>query len=164
MKIFLIGFMGSGKTTMGKKLASYLRYKFIDLDHYLEDKAGMSINEFFKLHGEKAFREFEREIIQASDFDENTVVATGGGAPCHFDNMAQLNKKGRTVYIKMPPKALAGRLKNATDRPLISGLSEQELVGFITEKLKEREPFYEQARFIVNGIDLTAEKLAASIR
>lgn len=163
MKIFLTGFMGSGKTTMGRKLATYLKYKFVDLDKFLEDKAGMSINDFFQLHGETAFREFEKEILQNSSFSENTVIATGGGAPCYFDNMDWMNRNGVTVYLMVPPKGLVDRLKHATDRPLIKGLSEQDLLKFITEKLKEREPFYKKARYIVNGLNLTAEKFASCI-
>jgi shikimate kinase len=163
MRIFLTGFMGSGKTTMGRKLANYLGYQFVDLDKFLEEKAGMSINDFFQLHGETAFREFEKEILQNSSFSENTVIATGGGAPCYFDNMGWMNKNGVTVYLMVPPKGLVDRLKHATDRPLIKGLSEQDLLKFITEKLKDREPFYKQARYIVNGLNLTAEKFASCI-
>jgi len=160
MRIFLVGFMGSGKTTMGRKLASYLGYQFIDLDKFLEEEAGMSINDFFQLHGETAFREFEKKTLQNGEFDDNTVIATGGGAPCYFDNMEWMNKNGTTVYLMVPPKGLAGRLKHATDRPLIKGLNEEELLKFITGKLEEREPFYKQARYVVNGLGLTAKELA----
>lgn len=163
MRIFLVGFMGSGKTTMGKRLARYLDYKFVDLDKFLEEKAGMTINDFFKIHGETAFREFEKNILREGNFDDHTVIATGGGAPCFFDNIDWMNGNGMTVYLKMPPAGLVNRLKNATDRPLISGLNEPELLEFITNKLKEREPFYEKARLVVNGMNLTPEKLAKAI-
>lgn len=163
MRIFLVGFMGSGKTTMGRKLAGYLGYLFIDLDKILEDEAGMSIAEFFKRNGEEAFREFERRMLQSSTFNDNTVIATGGGAPCFFDNMEWMNKNGATVYLMVPPKGLVDRLKHSTDRPLIKGLNEEEMLKFISGKLEEREPFYKQATYVVNGIGLTAEKLAKNI-
>lgn len=163
MRIFLIGFMGCGKTTMGKRLARYLEYDFVDLDKFLEDKAGMTINEFFKTRGETVFREFEKDILQEGSFNDDTVIATGGGLPCFFDNIRWMNENGFTVYLKMPPGGLVKRLKHATDRPLISGLNEQELLKFITNKLDEREPFYEKARLVVDAIDLTPEKLANAI-
>ena len=163
MRIFLVGFMGSGKTTMGRKLAGYLGYLFIDLDKILEDEAGMSIAEFFKRNGEEAFREFERRMLQSSTFNDNTVIATGGGAPCFFDNMEWMNKNGTTVYLMMSPKGLVDRLKHSTDRPLIKGLNEEEMLKFIAGKLEERELFYKQATYVVNGIGLTAEKLAKNI-
>ena len=163
MRIFLVGFMGSGKTTMGRKLAGYLGYRFVDLDKILEDEAGMSIAEFFKRNGETAFREFEKGVLQSSSFNDNTVIATGGGAPCFFDNMEWMNKNGTTVYLMVPPKGLVDRLKNSTDRPLIKGLNEEEMLKFIAGKLEEREPFYKQAAHVINGIGLTAEKLAKNI-
>ncbi len=161
MKVFLIGFMGSGKTTIGKKLANYLKYDFIDLDKFIEARAGMSIVEYFALHGEESFREMERDILQNTSYSENVVIATGGGAPCYRDNMEWMNNNGRVAYLSLPPKALASRLEHSkTDRPLIRNLKGDELIEFIGSKLKEREVFYNQARFVVSGNDLTAERLA----
>lgn len=161
MKIFLVGFMGSGKTTIGKKLANYLKYEFIDLDKLVELKAGMSIVEYFEIHGEAAFRELEKEVLQNAYFAPNSIIATGGGAPCYADNMAWMNANGHVVYLSLPPKALAVRLENSkADRPLIRNLKGDELVDFISNKLKEREPFYNQSKFVVSASDLTAERLA----
>jgi len=161
MKVFLTGFMGSGKTTLGKKLANYLKYDFIDLDKLIEARAGMSIVEYFGKHGEAAFRELEREVLQSTDYPENVVVATGGGAPCYGDNMEWMNSKGHVAYLSLPPKALAARLEpSKADRPLIRHLKGQELVDFIKAKLKEREIFYKQSRFVISAADLTAERLA----
>lgn len=153
--------MGSGKSTMGRKLAGYLQYSFIDLDKLIENKAGMSIAEYFSLNGENQFRELERDILQQTEFGENAVIATGGGAPCYFSNMDWMNENGKTVYLSMEPKALANRLIHSkTQRPLIKGLNPDELVNFISLKLGSREPYYNKAHFIVGGTDLTAEKLA----
>lgn len=160
MKIFLIGFMGSGKSTMGRKLASYLKYEFIDLDKILELKAGMSISDFFEQNGEDDFRKLEKNTLQGGNFNDHTIIATGGGAPCYFDNMDWMNNNGVTVYLTMPSKTLASRLKHASDRPLIKGMTEEELLQYINEKLNEREPSYKKAQFIISGIDLTVEKLA----
>lgn len=161
MKIFLVGFMGSGKTTIGKKLANYLKYEFIDLDKLVEYKVGMSIVEYFEIHGETAFREVEKEVLQNAFFAENSIIATGGGAPCYADNMSWMSQNGQVVYLSLPPKALANRLENSkSDRPLIRNLKGDELVDFITKKLADREPFYNQAKFVVSASDLTAERLA----
>ncbi|MHB1177584.1 MAG: shikimate kinase [Daejeonella sp.] len=161
MNVFLIGFMGSGKTTIGKKLANYLKYEFIDLDKFIEAKAGMSIVDYFEAHGEDTFRELERDVLQNTAYPENVIIATGGGTPCYKDNMEWMNNNGRVAYLFLPPKALASRLENSTaDRPLIKHLKGDELVDFITEKLNERELFYNQSKFVVSATDLTAERLA----
>ena len=160
MKIFLVGFMGCGKTTIGKKLARLLNYEFADLDKLIEVKAGMTIQEYFSEYGEEQFRVLEKEVLHSLANRTDLVVATGGGAPCYFDNMEWMNQSGVTVYLSMPPRALAGRLQGSTTRPLLRGLAGESLVEFIANKLKEREPFYNQAQNVVSGIDLTAEKLA----
>lgn len=161
MKVFLIGFMGSGKTTIGKKLANYLKYEFIDLDKLIESKAGMSIVSYFEFHGEEAFRELERDILQKTEFPENVIIATGGGAPCFGDNMEWMNKNGLVAYLSLSPKALASRLEHSkTDRPLIRHLKGDELIDFISSKLQEREVFYNQAKYVVSASDLTAERLS----
>lgn len=161
MKVFLIGFMGSGKTTIGKKLANYLKCEFIDLDKLIESKVGMSIVNYFELHGEAAFRELERDILQKTEFPENVIIATGGGAPCFGDNMEWMNKNGLVAYLSLSPKALASRLEHSkTDRPLIRHLKGDELIDFISSKLQEREEFYNQAKYVVSASDLTAERLS----
>ena len=161
MKVFLIGFMGSGKTTIGKKLANYLKYNFIDLDKLIESRTGMSIVDYFELHGEESFREYERSILQETDFTENVIIATGGGTPCFGDNMDWMNKNGLVAYLSLSPKALAGRLEHSkTDRPLIRHLKGDELVDFISAKLQEREEFYNKAKYVVSASDLTAERLS----
>ncbi len=164
MKIFLIGFMGCGKSTMGKKLAAKLDYAFIDLDHQIEHKIGTSITEYFAEHGEAAFRELESKTLKTFSYPENAVVATGGGAPCFFDNMEWMNANGLSMYISMSAAALAKRLEGGKEkRPLLRNLNEAEMIEFIQGKLSEREMFYKQASLTVNGIALTADTMKALI-
>ena len=163
--IFLIGFMGCGKTTLGRKLASRMGYPFIDLDHVLEAKAGMTIAEYFSAHGEAAFRKLESEILKETDYPENAIISTGGGLPCFFDNMQWINGRGRSIYIQLPPKTLAQRLSNEKNqRPLLRDRQGDELVKFIAEKLEEREPFYKRASIIANGLGLNAERTEEIIK
>jgi len=164
MKIFLIGFMGCGKSKLGKGLATKINQPFIDLDDMVEAKYQMSIPELFAAHGENGFREREKEVLQKSAIVNEAIIATGGGAPCFFDNMAWMNKNGLTVFIDSPVKVLADRLINArVERPLIKGKSYDELTEFIDIKLKERRPFYEQAHVILKGVDINVETLLEAI-
>ncbi|MEP7127366.1 MAG: shikimate kinase [Chitinophagales bacterium] len=158
--IYLIGFMGSGKTTVGKQLASLLQYDFIDLDEYLQKKEGATITQLFEEKGEAYFRERESHYLKSLDGSERLVVSTGGGAPCFFDNMEWMNKHGTTVYLKAAPGLLADRLAKGRDhRPLLKGKSEQEVLEFIRQKLAERENFYLTAKVIVEAASLTGRKM-----
>lgn len=159
-RIFLVGYMGCGKTTMGKKLASRLGYAFIDLDHVLEAQAGKTITQYFAEHGEADFRQLESSVLKDTVYPEKVVVSTGGGLPCFFDNMDWMKAHGQVVYIKLNAKTLAGRLENnKDDRPILRHKHGDELVAFIDEKLAEREPFYSRANIIADGLSLTAERL-----
>jgi len=158
--IFLIGFMGSGKTTLGRKLAAKMGYEFIDLDHKLEQKVELSIAEYFTLFGEDSFRKLESEVLKKTPYPENAVVSTGGGLPCYFDNMDWMKGHGKTVYIKLSPKTLADRLENGKEeRPLLQDKHGDQLVAFIEQKLAERESFYAQANIVADGLSLTADRL-----
>lgn len=158
--IFLIGFMGSGKTTLGRKLASRVGYAFMDLDHILEAREGMTIAEYFSKFGEDAFRKLESEVLKQTKYPENAVVSTGGGLPCFFDNLQWMNAHGKTIYIKLAPKILADRLKNERiERPVLNGKQGGELIAFIEQKLAEREKFYNQAAIVTDGLSLTADKV-----
>ena len=163
--IFFIGFMGCGKTTWSRKLAAHLGYDFIDLDHLLEEQAGMTIAEYFSTHGEDSFRILESEVLKQTPYTQNTVVSTGGGLPCFFDNMEWMNAHGKTVYIKLSPKTLVDRLERSKNkRPLLREKQGEELLAFITERLAEREAFYLQAGYIANGISLSVDGLEELIR
>ena len=156
--------MGCGKTTWSKKLAAHLGYEFLDMDTLLQDKAGMTIPEYFAQHGEDAFRKLESTLLKETEYPENTIVSTGGGLPCFFDNLQWMNANGKTLYIKLDPKTLASRLENAkTERPILQGKKGDELIAFITEKLAEREGFYLQASHWVSGIDLSVEKIVEAL-
>jgi shikimate kinase len=160
MKIFLIGFMGSGKTTLGRKLAAKMGYEFIDLDHKLEQQVELSIAEYFSFFGETAFRKKESEVLKKTIYPENAIVSTGGGLPCYFDNMDWMNAHGKTVYIKLSPKTLADRLESGKEeRPLLQEKHGDELIVFIEQKLAERQNFYSQANIVADGLSLTAERL-----
>ena len=159
-RIFLIGFMGSGKSTLGAQLARRLDYHFVDMDQLIEETAEMSIPEIFEEHGEEVFRKWERDILQELCQGEKTVVSTGGGVPCHSSLMDLMNSNGTTIYLKLSPVALLSRLiKSRTERPLIKGKSEAELREFIIDLLEKREKFYMRASHVVDGLNIRAESL-----
>jgi shikimate kinase len=154
-KVYIIGFMGSGKTTAGKKLASLLDWSFIDLDKRIEEHSGKTIPEIFSQYGENYFREVESEVLKSLESQKNTIISTGGGTPCFGDNMDYMIKTGLTLYLKLTPGQLRSRLSEATiERPLIKDLNNDELLGFIEEKLIFREKWYSRAEMIVDGFNL----------
>lgn len=160
MKIFLIGFMGSGKTTLGRKLAARMGFEFIDLDHKLEQQVELSIAEYFSIFGEAAFRTLESEVLKKTIYPDNVIISTGGGLPCYFDNMEWMKTNGKVIYIKLSPKTLADRLESGKEeRPLLQDKHGDDLIIFIEQKLAEREGFYSQANIIADGLSLTAERL-----
>jgi shikimate kinase len=164
MRIYLLGYMGCGKSTIGKKLAKTLGIPFIDLDERIEQQAGKTIVAIFEQDGEAVFRKIEQQALHHTFELENAVIATGGGAACYADNMDQMRVNGVTVYIELPAKVLADRLKNAaTKRPLLKNKSEAEQLAFIEKALLEREPYYRRACVIVNGIDLNVKTLLDSL-
>lgn len=160
MRIFLIGYMGCGKTTLGREIASELQLTFVDLDAFLEEKYFKTIPRIFAEEGEESFRKKERRVLEeVSEFD-NVVLATGGGAPCFFDNMELMNKAGHCIFLDVDIDSLAERLLAAkTERPLIKGKSAGELKQFIAEMLEKRRPFYEKAAFILKGNAITSKQI-----
>jgi shikimate kinase len=159
-RIFLIGFMGSGKSTLGSGLARRIGYEYVDMDHLIEETAGMTIPGIFSEHGEDVFRKWEHDILLELCEREGLVVSTGGGAPCHGEMISIMNDHGTTVYIKLAPAVLKERLlQSKTERPLIQGKSEPELMGFITSLLAQREVYYNQARIILDGLHPNLDNL-----
>jgi len=157
-RVILVGFMGCGKTTLGKKLANKMDVPFIDSDTEIENHFQKTVGELFAEFGESHFREIEREYIDALDLREDFVLATGGGMPCFSDNMDRLNQTGTTFYLERSAKELAHRLANAKkQRPLIAGLAKEELLGFIEAKLKEREDYYRKANFLLARTEQTPD-------
>lgn len=149
-RIFLIGFMGVGKTTIGKKLAKKLDIPFVDLDQAIEEKFKININEFFSKYGESAFRSEESKMLESVILDYDTaIISVGGGLPCFNENMQRMNTAGITCYLHRPAKELFQRLVGSkTNRPLLKDLNDDEMLSFIEVKLSEREVFYNQAKFI----------------
>lgn len=164
MIVFLVGFMGCGKSTKAKQLAHRLDCPVIDLDAVMVAREGQSIADYFASHGEAAFRELESQTLKTYAYPETCIVATGGGLPCFFDNMDWMNAHGITVYLQMTPPQLVSRLHNREKRPLLKGMDDEQLLEFIIKKLDERNAFYNQAKVIVNAFDLDAEKLEEAIR
>ena len=167
-RIYLVGFMGSGKTHLGSALAKALEYDFIDLDQWIESKHGKTITEIFSTEGETAFREKETqallEIRQLHPEAGGLVLATGGGAPCFNGNMNLMNETGMTIWLHPSVDTLMARLeKEKSHRPLLAGLSPEVMRTFIELKLKDRTPFYHQASLIITDDQPDVEGLIKQI-
>ena len=164
MLIYLIGYMGSGKTTISRMLARRMRMEFADMDAEIVGAAGKSVGEIFAEKGEEEFRRLENKALAKVAKCENAVIATGGGTPCFFDNMEVMNATGLTIYLKMSPEKLATRLERSKNkRPLIMNKDQKELVGFIAENLEKREPFYSKAKLIIDGDRASDQYIAEHI-
>jgi shikimate kinase len=160
MIIYIIGFMGCGKSTSGRLLAHHLHYEFVDLDILFQTKLKMNIPAYFEKYGEEAFRKSEYEILRQIDTNKNMVVATGGGTPCFSDNMAYLKKTGVTVYLQLTPALLYKRLTSShTVRPLVTGKKPEELKTWIEELVKERTSYYKKAHIIIDARNLSQSLL-----
>ena len=146
MRIYLIGFMGSGKSTLGQRVAATLDVPFFDTDRVVESQAGMSIPELFEAYGEPYFRTLEADILRQTTFYPKSLNATGGGLPCYEDNMAWMNKHGITVYLQWPDEILRNHVfRERKSRPLLSSLSEPDARLRIGELLSMRKPRYEES-------------------
>jgi shikimate kinase len=153
--VYIIGFMGSGKSTAGRKLALSLGWKFIDLDKKIEETAGKHIPDIFEQDGERRFREIESEVLRQTGSLTETIISTGGGTPCHGDNMDYMLSAGLTVYLKMTPEQLTRRLLDSSgERPLIKNVPDDQLQTFIESMLSGREKWYSRANLIVDGLSV----------
>ena len=155
-RIILVGYMGSGKTTVGKALSKETGMMFYDLDWYIESRMRKSVSQIFAERGEEGFRKIEYNMLHEVAEFEDVIISCGGGTPCFFDNMDYLNQQGDVIYLKATPETLYKHLLMAKiERPLLKGKSAEELIAYITKHLKERSPFYEKARYIldVNVLD-----------
>ncbi len=164
-RIVLLGYMGAGKTTVGRQLALNLGMQFYDLDWYIEMRYHTRVADIFAEKGEAGFREIERNMLHEVAEFENVVLSCGGGTPCFFDNMDYLNSMSDTVYLKATPEVLAAHLKmGKVERPLIKGKSDEELLAYIKESLEKREPFYSKAKFTLDVSLLdNYDKIATSV-
>ncbi len=167
MILFLTGFMGSGKSTVGRGVARLLKVPFIDLDSAIENEEGISVPEIFSRKGELYFRESESRVLRSlpSRYD-SAVVATGGGTPCYGGNIDFMLNTGIVVYLSMPPAAIVSRLRGGerSSRPLIASLDDDELLPYVSGKLKEREPFYRRATLVAGALNATPEKITGLLR
>ena len=155
IRIFLTGYMGAGKTTLGKALARELHIPFIDLDWYIEERFHKTVGELFSERGEASFRELEKNMLHEVGEFEDVVISTGGGAPCFFDNMEYMNDCGDTVFLDVEPAVLFRRLRVAKQqRPLLANKSDEELMDFICEALQKRHPFYSKAKHLFKADEL----------
>lgn len=152
--------MGCGKSTLGRKLATALNLAFIDLDTFLEEKYFRTIPQIFAEDGEAEFRRKEQSVLHEVSAFDNVIVATGGGAPCFFDNMEVMNNTGFCIFLDVDTDSLVNRLIHAkTERPIIKGKSQDELHHFIDEMMLKRRPYYEKARHILKGNEIKPEQV-----
>ena len=155
VRIFLTGYMGAGKTTLGKAFARKMNVPFVDLDRHTEERFHKTVGELFTERGETGFRELERNMLHEVAEFENVVISTGGGAPCFFDNMEFMNRVGKTVFLDVHPDVLFRRLRIAKQqRPILQGKEDDELKAFIIRALEQRAPFYTQAQYTFNADEL----------
>ncbi len=146
-RIILIGYMGSGKTTIGKALSTETGMMFYDLDWYIENRMRKSISQIFAEKGEEGFRKIEYNMLHEVAEFENVIISCGGGTPCFFDNIDYLNQQGEVIYLKATPEVLYKHLMMArVERPLIKDKTPDELIAYIKEHLNEREQYYTKAR------------------
>ena len=165
IRIFLTGYMGAGKTTLGRAFARAAGLQFIDLDWYIEERFHRSVGELFAERGEAGFRTLERNMLHEVGEFENVLISTGGGAPCFFDNMEYMNAQGQTVFLDVQVDVLFRRLRVATQqRPILQGKSDEELRDFIGTALEKRRGSYEQARYRFDASQLESRhQIAESV-
>ena len=165
MKIFFIGFMGSGKTHWGKLVSEKLHIPFFDLDEQIVSHEEKSITEIFAENGEEYFRILEKDILHiVTESHENFVMACGGGTPCFYNNIEYMNKCGTSIWMNVPIDTLFQRLiKEKETRPLIRNLTDEQLKGFIVKKFSDRKIYYEQAEMVIDEEAVRLEDLVEKI-
>ena len=165
VRIIIVGYMGSGKTTVGKALSKELGIPFYDLDWYIESRMRKTVPQIFAERGEEGFRKIEHNMLHEVAEFEDVIISCGGGTPCFFDNMDYMNGQGETVYLQASPEVLYDHLKmGKTERPLLKNKTPEEMRRFIAEQLELRDPFYSKAKHTLN-VDLLEnyEKIKISV-
>ena len=163
-RIYIVGYMGAGKTTTARRLAQRMGWEVVDTDALFEEKYKISVNDFFNKYDEALYRKLESEVLKATESLDHVVVSTGGGTACYFDNMEWMNQHGLTVFMCISPKAAVDRVIHSRHkRPLAEGKSEEELTEFVNQHYASRMPFYEQARITVKSEDFDLEDLIRQI-
>ena len=164
-RIYLVGYMGAGKTTTARRLANRLGWEVVDTDDLFEEKYKISVCDFFHKYDEPLYRKLESEVLKETENLENVVISTGGGTACYFDNIEWMNQHGLTVFLRISEKAVVDRLLHAKrKRPLAVGKSEEELAEFVSQHYTSRLPFYEQAKITVKSEDLDLDNLLEMIK
>lgn len=164
-RIYIVGYMGAGKTTAARRLAKRMGWEVVDTDALFEEKYKISVNDFFNKYDEPLYRKLESEVLKATESLDHVVVSTGGGTACFFDNMDWMNQHGLTVFLRISPQAAVDRVIHSRHkRPLVEGKSEEELTEFVNQHYASRLPFYEQANIIVKSEDLDLDALIRQIQ
>ncbi len=165
MKIFIIGYMGSGKSKTADALSKLLKLSLIETDQEVEKLEGKTISEIFNSAGQDYFRELEKQILRATEKVDAAIISTGGGLPCYNDNMEWMNKHGITIYLEANPGLLFHRLSSSkSGRPLIENLNDVELMEQISGHLAIRSSIYKKAHISVNAASLNVKLLAEKIQ
>jgi len=158
MRIFLIGYMGCGKSRWGKIIAEHYNFRFVDLDTLIEEREDTTIPKIFEKYGESGFRLREHNALKSISDERNIIIATGGGAPCFHNNMEKMNELGATLFIEGSPELLRERIiSSKTERPLVKNLSHEALLSYIKRHLQNRKPFYQQSKYKLVSGDLELE-------
>jgi len=164
MRVYLIGYMGSGKSRTGGETAAKLDWHFTDMDDLFEEKYRISVLDFFVKYDETSFRNIERQLLHETILEDNMIIATGGGTPCFFDNMDFINSNGTSIYLKPDIALLINRLRIVRKkRPLLKDVKSENLVDFVHQQLAERELFYSRAHYTIEGSDISAGKVISLI-
>lgn len=158
MPVFLIGYMGSGKSTIGSQLSKLMNTPFLDLDNLIEKELNMTVCDIFSKQGEVFFRQKEQHYLTTFDYTYNPIVAVGGGTPCFFDNNNFMNSRGITVYLKVSCQELFNRLEFSKQRPLLCN-NKLNLKDFIKEQLIQREKYYEKSQYIIQSDCISVEQV-----
>ena len=165
MRIFLIGYMLSGKSTVGKKISKSLGLEFIDTDKYITHKYNTTIDEIFSTKGEEYFREIETQTLLELIQKDNVLISTGGGMPCFNNNISLINQNGISVYLKCSPLTILQRLQTSkTSRPILNTKSTDELFDYVHKNIAEREEYYNQANLIIKGESPNLKELISQIQ
>jgi shikimate kinase len=160
MRVFLVGFMGSGKSYWGRRWAEQMGFDFIDLDEVIEAKLGKTVSDIFEQEGEEHFRQTESDELRRLAGRENMIISCGGGTPCFHGNMDWMNASGITVYLSSTPKLLFDNImQDSVRRPLVKDINDAEILYFVEKKLKERAPFYEKASITLPVTTLNDQSL-----
>ena len=161
LRIFLLGFMGSGKTHWAKIWAQKYNLAGYDLDDIIEQKENLSINEIFNQKGEPYFREEEAKALRTFAFEKNFILACGGGTPCYLHNLDWMKVHGITIYLKTSPATIAERLiKHPGNRPLLQALDPVQIMDYAAEKIKERETYYLESTLVLTEDKINSESLS----